>query len=147
MGCSLLIWLAALLSPASGEMTPPQSSAQDEIRALTRQFVEGFNSGNLDKVMRFYAAEYVDVNLPEPHQSWTQRREYYRKIMAGGTKVAVEPKEIITPGDHAYVWGSILVSQPHGKARELRYVEIWQHFKDGWKSVWGMDADLYPAAE
>ena len=121
-----------------------------EIRRLTREFVAGFNSGDLDRIMQFYADRYVDVNLSQPVQSKAERREYYRRIVEpGNVKVEVTPEEIIVNGQHAFARGTILLhrlpQESEGAPRKLRYIEVWQKFPDGWKSIWGMDAELYPA--
>ena len=145
--------LAVLLAvqPALGRAAPDRSTAaaKAEIRRLTQQFVEGFNTGDADKMMRFYAPQYVDVNLRHPHQTWAERREYYRQMVSKHTStVAVTPVEITVDGDHAYVWGTIdLTSRKAGAApkhEELRYIEIWKHFPQGWRSVAGIDSELYP---
>jgi ketosteroid isomerase-like protein len=145
----LVILLFAGLGLAAGPaVAKPQRNAAAEITALTREFVEGFNSGDVDRMMRFYAPQYVDVNMRNPHQTFAERREYYRKIVADGrTKVAVTPREIQVSGNHAFVWGSILLTRDgEAKPRELRYVEVWRQYPDGWKSIWGMDAELYDTA-
>jgi len=120
-----------------------------QLKALTREFVEGFNSGDLDRMMRFYADRYVDVNLRQPVQTKAERREYYRKIVERrDTKVEVTPDEIIVQGDIGFIRGTILVTRTpkDGPSRqlELRYIEVWQKFPDGWKSVMGIDAELHP---
>jgi ketosteroid isomerase-like protein len=154
-GSRLLLFLAALSAtqPAlSKPASPSQSaaaSAQAEIRRLTQEFVEGFNTGDVDKMMRFYAPHYVDVNLRHPHQTWAERREYYRKIVSDRTRtVQVTPAEIVVAGDYAYVWGTIeLTTRKAGtpaQVRELRYIEIWKHLPQGWRSVAGIDSELYP---
>jgi ketosteroid isomerase-like protein len=69
-----------------------QKSDVAELLALAQEFVEGFNSGDVDRIMRFYADHYVDVNLEQPVQTKAERAEYYRKIIArGDTKVDVCP--------------------------------------------------------
>lgn len=63
--------------------------------------------------------------------------------------VEVTPEEIVVSGGHAFARGTIVLQRkaqgaPAAAPRELRYIEIWQKFPDGWKSIWGMDAELYP---
>jgi ketosteroid isomerase-like protein len=36
------------------------------LRNMAHEFEEGFNSGDVDRIMRFYADTYVDVNLRNP---------------------------------------------------------------------------------
>ena len=140
----MLLW--AVLSVASADSGPPADVAA--IRQLTRDFVDGFNAGDLDRIMRFYAERYVDVNQRQPVQTQAERREYYRRIVEKrDTTVQVIPDEVVVSHDHAFVRGTILltktVSGEAPKRTELRYIEVWQRFPDGWKSIWGMDAAIY----
>jgi ketosteroid isomerase-like protein len=119
-----------------------------KIKALTREFVVGFNSGDVDRIMNFYADAYVDVNLPNPIQTKAERADYYRKIITSGhVKVDVAPDEVIISGDHAFARGSIFLydTRPGTERpkKELRYVEVWRKFASGWKSIWGIDADVH----
>lgn len=143
---------AALPNSQSSWSRSSGSAANPDVKFilnLTREFVEGFNAGDLDRMMKFYADEYVDVNMHSPHQTKAERREYYRRIVADGReKVEVIPEEIVVAGDHAYAWGTIYVRgvtrRPSKSGQiELRYMEVLRRYPDGWKSMWGMDADLY----
>ena len=51
------------------------SDTQDmaALREMAREFTEGFNSGDVDRMMRFYGSRYVDVNLRTPLQSYEER--------------------------------------------------------------------------
>jgi len=120
----------------------------DAIRALTREFVDGFNSADVDRMMRPYATLYVDVNLPRPLQTLAERAAYYRNIVARrDRRIEVTPEEIVVDGAHAVVRGSILLFKIDGSGvsrldRELRYMELWENH-DGWKSIWGIDAEIH----
>jgi ketosteroid isomerase-like protein len=150
-------WLAVatLLASAWGDRRkdPAAQSSADvaQIRALTREFVLGFNSGDLDRLMSFYADDYVDVNLRKPRQTRAERREYYRKIVEPGhLRVDVTPDEIVIAGEYAFARGTIRLERStgnQGTARELRYVEVWRRFPEGWKCIWGMDAELHSEPE
>ena len=126
----------------------PQEVEQ-AIRESTRDFVSGYNSGDVDRLMRFYADHYVDINLPNPIQTREERTEYYRKIVQKrNTEVEVTPDEIVVDGLHAAVRGTILIFKldaqgKRGKPLELRYMELAEKQPSGWKAIWGMDADLY----
>jgi ketosteroid isomerase-like protein len=150
-----VIWLAAatLLATAWGGGAQDQTggSAADvaQIRALTCEFVLGFNSGDLDRLMSFYADDYLDVNLRKPRQTKAERREYYRKMLdLAHPRVEVTPDEIVIAGEYAFARGTIQLertgSGQEGSSRELRYMEVLRRFPDGWKSIWGMDAEMYP---
>jgi ketosteroid isomerase-like protein len=139
---------AGTTSTTQGAQNMEDGKAQ--IQALTREFVAGFNSGDINRMMKFYADRYVDVNLRRPVQSKAERTAYYQKILdRKDTKVEVYPDEIIVMGTHAFARGTLLVFRtPKGggevQRKELRYIEIWEKHADGWKSIWGMDAELYP---
>jgi len=115
---------------------------------MAREFAAGFNTGDVDRIMRFYGDTYVDVNLRNPVQSWAERRAYYKKVIAdGGLKVNVRPDEIQVQGDFAFVRGTIelvRVAAAGDSARaELRYLEIVRRQPDGsWRVMWGMDGPI-----
>jgi ketosteroid isomerase-like protein len=124
---------------------------QDEqfLRNMAHEFEEGFNSGDVDRIMRFYGACYVDVNLRNPVQTKAERREYYAKVMKRpGIRLGVNPDDIMIRGDLAFVRGTILLTQKspdanETKQSELRYLEIAERMADGsWQVVWGMDGPV-----
>src|SRR5262245_65490113 len=83
----LAMSLSAPLSLGVGA-TPKEKSvssmSEDEkfLRNIAHEFEEGFNSGDVDRLMRFYGDTYVDVNLRNPVQTKAERRAYYAKVMA-----------------------------------------------------------------
>jgi len=119
------------------------------LRNMAREFEEGFNSGDVDRIMRFYGDTYVDVNLRNPVQSKVERREYYAKVMKRpGIRLRVTPDDILIRGDLAFVRGTILLTQTsldtnEAKQSELRYLEIAKRLGDGsWQVFWGMDGPV-----
>jgi ketosteroid isomerase-like protein len=126
------------------------SEAKDIARMhdMAREFTEGFNTGDVDRIMRCYGNTYVDVNLRNPVQSWQERREYYSQVIRkGGFRVEVQPDEILIRGDFAFVRGSIELIPTSAAAesgrRTLRYVEIAGRQEDGsWQVMWGMDGPI-----
>jgi len=124
--------------------------ADDEgaLRAIAHEFEEGFNSGDVDRIMRWYGDTYVDINLRQPVQTRAERREYYLKVMARpGIRLEVQPDDVLLRGDLAFVRGTILVTEGAGdgadiKRTELRYLEIFERTKDGWRVLWGMDGPV-----
>ena len=130
------------------------------LRNVTHEFEEGFKTGDLDRIMRFYADTYVDVNLRHPVQTRAERRDYYAKVMARpGLQLNVRPDEILIRGDLAFVRGTILLTQDAAPAAggasektrtELRFLEIYERAKGGgWQVIWGMDGpvqEYQPAA-
>lgn len=135
-----------LAEKEAGDYAPDEAA----IRQATQEFVDGFNSGDVERIMHFYADTYTDVNLRQPVQSKEERAEYYRKIVArGDTKVDVVPDEIVVAGEYAFVRGTILLDRAGKDGEqprhiELRYMEIWRKFPGGWKAIWGIDAESYP---
>jgi len=127
------------------------------LRHMAREFAEGFNSGDVDRLMRFYAERYVDVNLRIPVQTHEQRKAYYLHVMKSrGIRLDVRPDEIIVEGDLAFVRGTILISRSDANSgqpdtTELRYLEIARkNSKGAWKVWWGMDGavqEYEPARE
>ena len=87
-------------------MPSTQSELEDvsKLRHMASEFTEGFNTGDVDRIMRFYGDTYVDINLRNPVQSWQERREYYTQVIRnGGFRVYVDPDEILIRGDFAFI--------------------------------------------
>lgn len=139
------VWtILALAALSSAEA--PEASDEARIRAATRNFVLAFNSRDVDRLLLFYADDYLDLNLPEPRQSRSERWRYLKEILdRGDTTVDVSPEEIVVNGDHAYVRGTIQLHRA-GSTKELRYMELLRKFPQGWKAIWGIDAEIYPAS-
>src|ERR1700732_1658562 len=118
------------------------------LRDMAREFEEGFNSGDVNRIMRFYGQTYVDVNLRSPVQTKLERREYYSRVMKrGGIQLMVKPEDILIRGDLAFIRGTILLSQTTAgtnetKLNELRYLEIAERVCDGWQVIWGIDGPV-----
>ncbi|HKW57406.1 MAG TPA: nuclear transport factor 2 family protein [Candidatus Acidoferrum sp.] len=126
--------------------TQPDDLAQ--LRKIAEEFAEGFNTGDVDRIMRFYGETYVDVNLRNPVQSWAERRAYYAQVIErGGFRVAVRPDDIQVHSEFAFVRGTLELIRLSGAAdsarTELRYLEIVRRQRDGsWKVIWGMDGPV-----
>jgi ketosteroid isomerase-like protein len=123
------------------------------LRNVAQEFEAGFNTGDVDRIMRFYGPAYVDVNLRNPVQTWDERREYYAKVMKRpGIRLSVRPDDILVRGDLALVRGTILLSQDDGPGveatrKELRYLEVFERREDGtWRTLWGMDGPVQEVA-
>ena len=119
------------------------------LRDMAREFEEGFNSRDVDRIMRFYGDTYVDVNLRNPVQTRAERREYYARVMERpGIRLVVRPDDVLVRGGLAFVRGTIFVTQDgeggRGQTRtELRYLEICERTDDGgWRVLWGMDGPV-----
>ena len=120
----------------------------DRLRHMASEFTEGFNTGDVERIMHFYGESYVDINLRNPVQSRQERREYYAQVIRrGGFHVQVQPEEILVRGDYAFVRGTIELTPSSALSdsarRELRYLEIVQRQQNGsWQVLWGMDGPV-----
>lgn len=131
-------------------MPSTQTEAEDvaKLRYIASEFAEGFNTGDVDRIMRFYGDTYVDINLRNPVQSWKERRQYYAQVIRDrGIRVKVRPDEILIRGDFAFIRGTIELTAasatPDSGRKELRYLEIAQRKQDGsWQVMWGMDGPI-----
>jgi ketosteroid isomerase-like protein len=121
------------------------------LRNVAREFEEGFRTHDPDRIMRFYADTYVDVNLRHPVQTKAERRAYYAQVMARpGLRLSVQPDEVMVRGDLAFVRGTIRIAQDAAPETELRFLEIYERAGDGWRVLWGMDGpvqEYVPAQE
>ena len=131
---------------APTEKSAFMKSNNDDIAALqeiAREFTRGFNTGDVDRIMRYYEEAYVDVNLRNPVQSFAERREYYAQVIRKGIQVVASPDEIRVEGEFAFIRGTINVTFSDGQQKELRYLEIARKSGDGtWKMIWGMDGPV-----
>ncbi len=127
-----------------------ESESEDvaKLRHMASEFTEGFNTGDVERIMRFYGDSYVDINLRNPVQSWKERREYYAQVIRKGDfRVQVHPEEILIRGDFAFVRGTIELTPGSASvdsaSKELRYLEIAQRRQNGsWQVMWGMDGPV-----
>jgi ketosteroid isomerase-like protein len=127
----------------------PTNNAQSDdiakLQQMAREFEEGFNTGDVERIMRFYGDTYVDINLRNPVQTWAERRDYYAQVIKrGGFRVKVQPDDIQVNGDFAFVRGSLELLRPGDSSHsELRDLEIARRQLDGsWKVMWGMDGPV-----
>lgn len=132
-------------------MHAADSDAEDiaKLRNMAREFTEGFNTGNVDRIMHFYGDAYVDVNLRNPVQTKQERAAYYTHVIRRGEfLVDVQPDEIVIQGEFAFVRGRILLTPRNAASvnpehTELRYLEIVRKLPDGsWIAMWGMDGPV-----
>jgi ketosteroid isomerase-like protein len=139
LGAALAAALAASPAPASDAAL---------IRQATREFVEAFNGRDVERVLRFYADPYVDLNLRRAVQTREQRRRYFERLLSTTRAIVeVEPVEIVVTGEYAFVRGNIRLrdgAASGSAAKTLRYMEVARRFADGWRAVWGIDAEVHP---
>ena len=135
-----------LLGEIRSEARSAAEHAQDvaALHEMAREFTEGFNTGDLDRIMRFYGSSYVDVNLRVPLQSYEERRAYFSQMMSRGEfRLQVYPDEIALYGAIAFVRGRVeIIDRDTAAVRELRYLEISRKEADGWKAIWGIDGPV-----
>jgi len=108
------------------------------LRAIAHEFTEGWNSGDVDRIMRFYGERYVDINLRQPIQTQEERRQYYLDVMQRRRiRIDVRPDEILLEGSLAFIRGTIEISSPDNSRTELRYLEIARKTSDDLGSMSG----------
>jgi ketosteroid isomerase-like protein len=118
------------------------------LRDMAHEFEEGFNRGDVDRIMRYYGDTYVDVNLRHPVQTHVARREYYAQVTRRpGLRIQVQPDDILIRGDLAFVRGTILLTRVSDAGEpirtELRYLEVAERTQHGgWQVLWGMDGPV-----
>jgi ketosteroid isomerase-like protein len=126
----------------------PQADDLAQLRHMAREFEEGFNTGDVERIMRFYGDTYVDINLRQPVQSKAERRAYFAQVIGrGGFQVKVRPDDIQVHGDFAFVRGTVELIRPGVDGdvapTELRYLEISRRQADSsWQVMWGMDGPV-----
>lgn len=128
-------------------LSSSRASDVEAVRGIAKEFAEGLNAGDIDRVLRCYADPYVDVNLREPVQTHALRRKYFESVLARGDfHFAVDPADIWLANDLALVHGSIVITprqESQTAAVELRYMEVVRKGDDGlWKVTWGIDGPL-----
>jgi len=67
----------------------PHTESDDvaKLRHMASEFTEGFNTGDVDRIMRFYGNTYVDINLRNPVQSWHGTPAILRQVIRDGVSV------------------------------------------------------------
>jgi ketosteroid isomerase-like protein len=123
---------------------------EEFLRNMAGEFEAGFNTRNVDRVMRFYGPKYVDVNLRNPVQTKAERREYYLRVIErpGFRGLKVRADDTLIRGDHAFIRGTVVLTEMAADTketiqRELRYLEIAERQPDGsWQVIWGMDGPV-----
>jgi len=124
--------------------SPAHATDLAALHHMAREFTEGFNSGDVDRIMRFYGDTYVDINLRHPVQTKAERRQYYLDVMQRrGIRIDVHPDAIVIEEPFAFVRGTIVIIAPDQSHSELRYLEILRKSADGtWLVTWGMDGPV-----
>lgn len=127
--------------------TPFHADDVAQLQHMAREFAAGFNTGDVDRIMRFYGETYVDINLRQPVQTWAERRAYFAQVIARGVRVEVRPDDIQVHSDFAFVRGTVELVRPGAPAdaarTEIRYLEIARRLADGsWQVMWGMDGPI-----
>ena len=126
-------------------MSIPDQADVEKLLAIAGEFTEAFNTGDVERLMQFYADTYVDQNLRSPVQTHAERRQYYAQVMQRGLRVKVLPDEVMVEGNIGLVRGRVELRTAHGAEppTELRYLEVARKSADGsWRVFWGMDGPV-----
>lgn len=121
-----------------------------QIHEVVDEFVEAYNDGDVDGLMRAFAADFVDMSDGEPtlrgEQAHAETVSRLRDTFAKFTgRLTVQVEETETAGDWAYDWGTLRVElTPKGAGDpvvvERRFLEIWRRERDGhWRVLRSMD--------
>ena len=131
----LVLTLAVPFLVSCTTAPPPDTSAEDRqaIQAATKQWVDNYNSGNIDALVALYTEE---AKLLEPNSQMIVGRESIQAIYQGFIDASVRDLQHTTidlqvSRDMAYVDGKSTTGN--------KYVEIWR-LEDG---TWKMDVDIW----
>lgn len=126
------------------------SNDQRKIDEAIHEFIHAYNAGDVERLLRVYAADFVDMSEGEPtlqgeqaHRDTAARlRDTFAKFN-GNLTVHMDESKVL--GDWAFDRGTLRVElRPKGRGEavvvERRFVEIWRRETDGqWKVAWAMD--------
>ena len=126
------------------------------IAVAKSQYRDGYNEGDVDKVLSVFAPGFADLSEGQPAFSGAAAREALRarlqELFAGGP-VRLEPLmiDVVVEGDQAYDfgWHRIWMRTQSGEEREgrLRYFERWKKQPDGsWKIIYLITGKEYEPA-
>jgi ketosteroid isomerase-like protein len=140
-------------------------SNADDVRAIEiakTEYREGYNAGDVTRVMGVFGEGFVDLSLGQPRFSGTDARvaleERLRDLFNEyDVKMFVIMAELQVSGGFASDWGyhKVWLYPKRGGAPrylKLRYAENWVKLNDEWRislfmSALGEDAQLHPKKE
>ncbi len=117
----------------------------DAIREQVRRFIDAYNAGDVDGIMRCYSADLVKTRqgaAPESYAETETRLRTFMQKFAG--QLTVVNDELVVAGDLAYTRGSLTISitpRDGGAAQllERRFLEIWRKEGGEWRVARTMD--------
>ena len=139
-----------LLAAACGQNAGSGNGGGFEPRAA--EFEAGFDAGDADAVVALYAD---DARLMAPNAATTIGLESVRATFGGmieaGLAVDLEPIEVQSAGDIAYVVGRFTLMAGENTVDEGKYMETWHRGADGnWKmtnDIWNSDRPVASSGE
>jgi ketosteroid isomerase-like protein len=131
-------------------MSTSNSTEEALIRSAIEDFIAAYNAGDVGRLMRVFADDWIDMSEGAPtlagreaHEKTAARlRETFRKFRG---ELTVHTEEVCVAGDMAFDHGTLhvqLTPRDAGVPKEisLRFLEIWRKQSDGaWKVSRAMD--------
>jgi uncharacterized protein (TIGR02246 family) len=118
---------------------------EEAIRRQIDRFIQAYNDGDVQGVMRCYSSDLVKTRQGAPTESRTETEQRLRALMERFTgRLTVVNDELTIAGDTAYARGtlSIVLTPRRGGAPEAlqrRFLEIWRKEHGEWLVVRTMD--------
>ena len=154
LACLMVGALTGCSSPdATRQSDASVAATEATIRAGTAAWNEGYNAGDVDKIVALYADDTVVMPPNVPALSGRDAlKAYLTKDVAASRAAGLVAKDgtssVGVSGDLAWHAGSSSVVDAAGKTVETgNYVEVWRRTKGQWlmvRDIWNDDAP--PAA-
>lgn len=123
------------------------------IESAINDFIEGYNAGEVDRLLKVYSDDFIDMSVGAPTVQGKEALEYteskLKETFANYTgNLSVSTDRISVSGDVAYTYGSFEVRlKPKDKGEDVlihrRFLEIWRKQGDGnWKVIASMDNNV-----
>jgi len=120
-----------------------------EIRAALEKFIVAYENNDEPSMRSLFAPDFVDMSAGEP----TRQGEAAIGLMlmrasrahaSAAPRLQVNIHKIEVSGNLAYQRGELIVTiTPRGGGEasyiRQRFLEVWRHGRDGWRSIVGMD--------
>lgn len=139
--------LIAMVLGVLGGLCAPVSVAQQDVSAPVRQFIDGFNTGNVQSAFAAYSSGNITIidefaphiwTGPDAAHQWADAYEKHAQTtgVADGKVTYSKPTRTEVDGDVAYViMPTVYVYNEHGKPmrEEGQMTVVLNHEAGGWK--------------
>lgn len=149
MRTSLLVAAAAALTVSCSQSTGVQFTQQDaaRIRQRSQEFVQAFNSKDLQRVLRFFSGEtvFMPPNAPTMRGRDALGDFYKRMFDEGAGNLEIQSKDVGGHGTLAYESGTFSLIRKPASGPETRdrgkYMYIWRYYPA--QKAWLMDYTIW----